>query len=328
MSPEGSEVLIVAVAGRFELPPAGSARGDSLPIAAVQRPAPRGDEFTGEPGKSSLRCEGQGSLPRLGTDVYIQGHARAPRGRAVKEMLVNVRVGPCQFAALVVGDRVWRRGGATPVASAPASFAEMPLVYERSFGGACPSQPNDPRAFDPRNPVGRGFYVDDRAALDRPLPNVEQLERRVDSPRDRPTPCNFGPIARHWLPRARLGGTYDEAWLARRAPLWPTDLDRRFFSAAPAPLQAPGYFQGGEALILTGMSPDGDVRATLPRWQIEAKSITRKHIHRVTLNLDAVLIEPDDGVVTLIWRGAIPVDDLGGMGEHEVTTIRAHEMGD
>jgi hypothetical protein len=320
---DGAEVLIVAVAGRFDLPPAGRSTAASMAIAAKQQPPSLGDVFTGEPGRSSLRCEGQGSLPRLGTDVYLSGHARAQRGRAVKDMLVGLRVGPCQQGAFVIGDRMWRRGLGTPTPSSPVPFTEMPLVYERSFGGVCPSRPDDPRAFDPRNPVGRGFYIDDTAALDRPLPNIEQVKQRVESRRDRPKPCGFGPTARHWQPRVKLGGTYDEAWLARRAPLWPADLDPRFFSAAIAPLQAPDYLHGGEPLVVMGMSADGDIRGVLPRWRVEAKTITRTRIQLSVLNMDAILVEPDDSAVTLVWRGAVPVDELGGMGEHEVTVIRA-----
>jgi hypothetical protein len=323
MDRDGTEALVVAVAGRFDLPAAGRAIDGDLPVSEKQVPPPIGDVFSDEPGRSSLRWEGQTSLPRLSTDVYLCGKAWAPRGRAVTDMLVGLRLGSCQQSAVVIGDRVWRRGVGAPVPSTPREFTEMPLIYERSFGGACPSRPGDMRAVDPRNPVGRGFYVDNGAALDQPLPNIEQVKQRIEARHDRPPPCGFGPIARHWQPRVGLAGTYDDAWLARRAPLWPADLDPRFFSAAPASLQTARYLTGGEPLVLMGMSPDGEIRAKVPRWRVEAKTITRAHVHRAILDLDAALVEPDAHALTLVWRAAIPIARLGGMGEHEVTVIRA-----
>src|SRR5947199_300693 len=82
-----------------------------------------------------------------------------------------------------------------PVASSPAPFAKLPLRYERCFGGADPGRPDDPATADPRNPVGRGFYADNAAAIGQPLPNVEHVKARIESRRDRPAPCGFGPIA-------------------------------------------------------------------------------------------------------------------------------------
>ena len=74
----------------------------------------------------------------------------------------------------------------------------------------------------------------------------------VRSPRDRPLPRGFGPVARHWLPRRALGGSYDAAWVEARVPLWPADVDPRFFMAAPEPLQATRHLVGGELLVVLG----------------------------------------------------------------------------
>lgn len=130
------QLFVVVVAGRFMLPLPGRGAPTELAVAEEQRPVPLADEYWGEPGGSSLRCEGQGAHIRPGTDVYLEGHAWAPGGRPCERSVVGVSVGPCQKGAVVLGERVWREGvmGATP--SRPVPFTSIPLVYERCFGGS------------------------------------------------------------------------------------------------------------------------------------------------------------------------------------------------
>ncbi len=76
---------------------------------------------------------------------------------------MGVRIGPCQKTLQVFGERVWVQGVLELRPLEPRPFESMPLVYERSYGGAA----------EPRNPVGRGFYASARAAVEQPLPNLE-----------------------------------------------------------------------------------------------------------------------------------------------------------
>ncbi len=127
------DIALVVVAGRFDLPGPGQVV-DALVVSEEQDPVPLADVYTGEPGLSSLKWEGQGNCLRPGTDIYVSGQAWAPRGRPVASMDVGVRVGPCRRAAAVFGERHWSRVGiAGP--SAPLPFERMPLTYERCFGG-------------------------------------------------------------------------------------------------------------------------------------------------------------------------------------------------
>ena len=106
---EGEELLVICVAGRFDLPSAGRT-SVPLRLSEQQRPPVMEDVYWGTPGTSSLRYEGQSVYWRLGTDIYVSGHAWAYRGRPVTEMLVGVRVGSCQKGLHVFGTRVWYRG--------------------------------------------------------------------------------------------------------------------------------------------------------------------------------------------------------------------------
>lgn len=321
MNKEGEELLVICVAGRFDLPPAGRA---SFPKRSEeQRPPIMEDVYWGKPGTSSLRYEGQTAYHRLGTDIYVSGHAWAPRGRSVTEMLAAVRVGTCQKGIHVFGTRVWCRGVLGLKPSAPLPFERMPLRYERSFGGAASAPGKGTPAYEPSNPVGVGLYGSAKEAVEQPLPNLEEPTHLMSSPMERVPPVGFGPIARAWKPRLGFAGTYDEEWVARRAPLWPLDFDVRFFNAAAPGLIAWPGLKGGESVVLAGLSPDGQMAFPLPHHRLMVKTVFRQRVDRRELVLDAVHLEPDEGALTLIWRAAIPMDRE--LSQHEYSVVREME---
>ncbi|MCA9707925.1 MAG: DUF2169 domain-containing protein [Myxococcales bacterium] len=319
---EGHPLVLVFAAQTFVLPPAGRTATSAPALHPEQLPPPQEDVHWGEPGESSLHHEGQSAYVRVGTDVFVSGQAWAPRGRPVTTMKLGVRVGPCTRSALVFGDRVWQRDLVGLSMSSPLPFASIPAIYERSFGGVAP-QSGKPSDFCQRNPVGRGVYGSVAEARDQPLPNFEAVDDPITELSSRPDPVGFGPVARHWAPRVGWAGTYDELWVESRAPLWPQDLDLRYFSAASPGLTAPGELRGGEPVVLAGWSPDGDMRLPLPTVRVVAHTELRGRADRRRMILDVVHLQPEDGIMTLIWRAAIP---LGGpAGDHEITRVRLLE---
>lgn len=323
MNKEGEELLLICVAGRFELPPAGRPSQAPPKPSEEQRPPVMEDVYWGEPGASSLRYEGQTAYIRPGTDIYVSGHAWAPGGKPVPELLAAVKVGPCQKGVRVFGTRVWYRGALGLKASAPRPFESMPLRYERSFGGVAAASGKEPLAYEPRNPVGMGLYGSVKEAVEQPLPNLEDPLQQISSPTDRVAPAGFGPIARSWQPRLKLAGTYDEAWVEQRAPLWPRDFDPHFFHAAsPGLIVSPGL-KGGEPVVLSGFSPDGQLAFPLPHYRLLAKSVFRHRVDRRELALDAVLLEPEARALTLVWRAAVPAHRE--LVQHEYTVVRELE---
>jgi len=320
MNKEGEELLLVCVAGRFDLPPAGRPSNEPPRPSEEQRPPVMEDIYWGEPGTSSLRYEGQTAYMRPGTDIYVSGHAWAPRGKPVTELLAAVKVGPCQKGVRVFGTRVWYRGALGLKASAPRPFESIPLRFERSFGGVAAATGKEPRAYEPRNPVGIGIYGSAKEALEQRLPNLEDPLQLMTAPTERVPPACFGPIARSWQPRLGFAGTYDEAWVEQRAPLWPRDFDPRFFHAASPGLVASPGLKGGEPVVLAGLSPDGQIACPLPRHRLMVKSVFRHRIARRELTLDAVQIEPDEHAVTLIWRAAIPAHRE--LAQYEYSVLR------
>jgi hypothetical protein len=315
---EGADVLAICVAGRFDLPSRDHPRRDPLRISDDQPPPPAADIYWGEPGESSLRYENQATYVRPGTDVYLNGHARPPGGRPVTELRVKLQVGALSKETVAIGDRVWQGGLLGLSASPPRPFDAMPLVYERAFGGNLVAEGIRPAAWEQRNLVGRGLYRDAMEAAGKPLPNLEDPARRISRWSDRPPPAGFGPIARSWLPRLPFGGAYDARWVEERCPLWPLDMDLRFFQAASPGLVAAPYLVGGERVRIEGVSSHGPIEFMIPRRRLIVKSTFRHKVDIRPMVLDGLLIEPDQGAVTLYWRAAVPIQRELHLHQHSV----------
>lgn len=215
------------------------------------------------------------AIARPGTDVVVRAHAHSIDG-PVRSMEVSVAVhdvGPSLRPRLsrrlrVFGDRsvVLDPMTGAPAFTDPAPFVEMPLTWERAYGGRDEAAiaGHVPDAIDalvgaddlyryPRNDVGCGYTVSGGlaalAALR--LPNVEDpddlltparlVRRDHDDWVSAPTPAGFLAVAPHWWPRA--------AWLGlgagSQAP--PADFPEVRRGIVPAELVACGSLAGAAA---------------------------------------------------------------------------------
>lgn len=314
----GEDVLVIVVAGRYVLPKAGRPTTGPLAIHAEQRLPPLADVYWGEPGASSVRYEGQGCYFRPGTDIYLTGHAWAAGERPCDSSQLEIQVGSCRKQALVFGDRHWRLGLTGRSPSRPEPFIKIPIRYEHCFGGAVVAASGVNKRAIAHNPVGVGIFRDNGAEAR--LPNFEDPQALLRSVDDRPLPMGIGPVCRGWMPRLRFGGTYDSRWVETRAPLWPLDFDERFFCAAPPGLCAIPHLRGGELVHLVGVSPGGAITFCLPTDGLQAKFKCDGRVVRQAMLLDGVLLEPDDSVLTLIWRAHREAH--GELLNHEPVTVR------
>jgi hypothetical protein len=295
----GAEVWLIALKCTFDVQPDGS-----VGISPDQPPVTRAPEYHGEPGQSSLKLESDLVLTKTTTDIVVLGHAYAPDATPVEQIDAGFRVGPVRKLLRVFGDRTWDGSAPTP----PQPFLEMPLVYERAFGGKDARSATPERDWEWRNPVGTGFGTSRGNLQGIPVANIEYPDQLIRSWRDHPDPAGFGPVAGHWQPRAGLAGTYDEQWLKERQPLLPQDFNERFFQAAPVDQQAPGFLRGGEPVVLLRLTPGGELRFQLPRVfpAFETRFSDGSRLRHTDRKLHSVILEPDFPRVSLVWHSALP----------------------
>jgi hypothetical protein len=285
-----------------------------------QIPLNTGGEYWGkDPGTSSIKFEPEVAFTKPTTDVVLIGHAHAPRPGS-KEMRVALNVGPVSKEAMVYGERIWTKTLGFFTMTRPLPFEKIPLIYEKAFGGWNRSHPDPSKhTCEPRNPVGTGFVG--AAGVDKELgvPNVEDPRAPIRNVTDRPAPAGFGFVAPHWQPRAALAGTYDAAWQKTRSPLLPKDFDRRHLNAASPGLVMPKYLRGDEPISAVGVTPEGTLNFSLPGVPPPAVkvSLVDGRDAEIALNLDTVIVEPDDRRVMLLWRGNF----ILRTGPHDVASV-------
>ncbi len=267
-----------------------------------------GGEYWGDPDVSSYKYEPEVAPFKPATDVVLIGHAYAQNG-GTKGVEVSLRVGPVAKKVRVVGDRTWVSTFGFKRATSPQPFERIPLIYERAFGGWDRSNKNSKKhQFEPRNPVGTGFRSrHGKFEEGVRLPNLEEPGLHLKGYHNRPPPAGFGFTSPHWQPRAKFAGTYDEKWTKERMPLLPKDFDPRFFNAASPGLIAPGYLAGNEPVLIENASPGGRVAFNLPgiappKCRVVVRGKEDQHLET---KLDTVIINTDDNLLLLIWRGSL-----------------------
>ena len=306
LEPSGRELLVVVVKGTFRIP---SEQGAKLQLAEEQVPLVMSDVFFGEPALSAPKYEADFAPSKLRCDVLLNGHAYSPGGRPTERVVVGLKVGNWSKSFAVVGERTWYTAGG-PRATSPAAFTQMPISYDYAFGGTDlrHEDPAQHAAFMP-NPTGRGFHkhIKGEWLEGTPLPNTEESGVPVDRPDGTYRPMSFGVIGRHWEPRYRYAGTYDQNWLDNVFPFLPADFDDQYYQAAPLDqqLQMP---VGDRAVSLINLTPDSHREFAVPSFEAPVCVFPKRGgLEEVTAPMDTIAIEPDLGRVTMLWRIARPL---------------------
>ncbi len=272
--------------------------------AEVEKPVPcQGDAHWDDDPSASPRLEGDLALVKPRGECMLAGTCHAPHGAPATVVHVRFRVGRVDRALAVIGDRHWTSGGALV---GPAPFTQMPLRWERAFGGPSFAE----------NPAGCGIDPVDtpqgRVVL---LPNLEDPLALIRSPGARPPPAHLGPLHRMWRARLRHAGTYDDAWRRARWPWYPADFSPAYFNAAPAEQQIDGYWQGDERIVLRGLHPTlAEVDTRLPGRRVRAFVDRRgadgqRWFTELAMRLDTITVDADKEQVYCLWRGSIDVAD-------------------
>lgn len=303
MDTMGMETLLVIVKATYKIHP-----DSTLEQSIKQLPIQMADEYYGEPNKSSVKYESDLALNKINTDITLIGHAWSdnPKNQYVD---VSIQVDNKMKSVRVFGDRCWDKVLGISCISKPEFFEKIPLIYEKSFGGIDDSNP-DPKWHDsePRNPVGKGFFANKskKTIEGTPLPNLEDPQNLIKSPKDRPIPVGFGFISRHWQPRRALVGTYDDNWRTKRMPLLPEDFKMEYFNGAL--YRFDGYLSAKRKIAIINASKEGELKFETPVLNIEAVAKVGDDFKIFDLNVDTLVINTDELTIYLVARGSLNIE--------------------
>src|SRR5258707_15655457 len=116
IQPDGRELLVVVVKGTFAFP---TDEKQEPKLAEEQVPLVMTDVFTGEPGFSAPLYEIDFAPRKPRCDVLLNGSCYAPGGKPAPNVPVGIRVASLTKSFNIVGNRVWKSGALTMVASSP-----------------------------------------------------------------------------------------------------------------------------------------------------------------------------------------------------------------
>ena len=247
-------------------------------------------------------------MPKARGEVLVQGSCHAPRGRQIQGAAVSLRAGGLHKRLLVFGDRYWKRG----VITKPLSFSEMPLTWDKAFGG---------RNYE-RNPLGKGAekIMTPSGEVVHPLPNIEDPDNMVLDASMRPDPAGVGPIDITWPQRRKKEGTYDKKWQMETSPDLPADTLETLLNAAPENQWLKGFFKPGDILGLENMHPDfSNIASSLPKLRLRFFLTQRTSLKRtedeklvfkeIENKIDTVWLFPSILRGVAIFRGVTEILD-------------------
>jgi len=302
MEPSGRECLVVVVKGTFEIP---KAKGIKPRLLDEQIPIVESDTFTGEAGFSAPEFESDYAPIKHRCDVTLVGSAFAPGGKPTDKVQVGFKVGNLSKVLNVLGDRYWLYNMAGYSPTKPIPFEKRTISYDIAFGGVDRFH-EDEKKHDPYmlNPVGIGYHkhLGDELVNNTPAPASEECNSPVTSPNGNFRPMSLGPIGRGWLPRYKLGGTYDEKWLDNTFPFLPTDFNELYYQSAPEDQQM-DFLKGGEEVVLLNVTEDGRRSFIIPTVDIPVVFFKKKSAREEKQAvLDTLVLDPDNNRFSCTWR--------------------------
>lgn len=160
------------------------------------------------------------AIPKVHAEFLATGYAYTHHQQEKGSCIARIDIENISKSLVVFGDRYWSGSKITQ----PQPYSEMRLDWSRSYGGAEYAE----------NPHGIGFAQKKHLGLVRArLPNIEPLEERITSPKQKPEPASFGPLDFLWPRRfSRMGKKYDADWLKTEFPGFARDIDWKVFNAA------------------------------------------------------------------------------------------------
>jgi hypothetical protein len=230
---------------------------------------------------------------RGGVDLLLFGTARAKGGKPFATHEVSIEAGKFARKVAVFGKRHWEGSFFKVVPSAPQPVAAVPLTLAHAYGGKDKWDGLD--VPYPDNPEGKGFYLDAKAALGNPLPDLEEPDRLIAKWDDRPEPAGVGLCPIHNGLRVRNGLEFDP-----KSHLLKT-LKPAYFNQAFPRMICPAL-KAGDAVKVSGVLESGSFQFELPRTDLVARLRFGDEVDECPLVIDQVGIEPDRSRAFVTYR--------------------------
>lgn len=285
---------------------------------------------------------------RTGTvEVFLVGKAHADGGRPTRAMRVAIELGAERRELLVFGDRHWVGEGSRATPSEPMPFVEMPLSWDRAFGGSSEifvDRDNSIPVLEQWNPLGKGFdaasylpgirdavgaapgYPLLHPAYQRLLPNLEHPSHRIERWADAPDPWCFSTVpmtvpyaAKPMADRVPKDGSSlgDDAALPESlvellAPRYAERWDEMFYRSHPAmrfAAHVPFHEIGLEG-VFRGRSR---VHVRLPRIEVLADYVVGPRSGTKTLLPQMLVILPEENRITVTYRLTYSAEPMRGL---------------
>ncbi|MBK9965080.1 MAG: DUF2169 domain-containing protein [Holophagales bacterium] len=243
------------------------------------------------------------------TDVLVLGKAKAPGGEAVRQMTVSVSVGSFRNSLAVFGDRRWERSAGGLRATEPLAFREMPIVWANAYGGKLTTPVGDMPNTD--NPVGKGFFLDDREGDGVPLPNVEDPGALIRSPKDLPKPVG-------WAPYPMAGGVRMAKLRDADGIALPAEVVEPWIMGWAHPdliIETPA---AGTRIEVQGLSAGGPIATTVPPLPARATLVLGEESRSLSPRLDTIIVQAEERRLVVRWRAATTFE----MRPREVRLVR------
>ncbi|MFZ4701834.1 MAG: DUF2169 family type VI secretion system accessory protein [Candidatus Methylumidiphilus sp.] len=307
----GKQFDVLAVKATFRL----KIDGTRADLAESQRPLVMADIYWGSPENSSLKFETDLVIAKQRTDIHVVGHAYAEQGKPCRKWLAGIRVGELKKPIYVTGPRHWKYISNQWRLSEPEPVTSVPLRYELAYGGSYTDrEKGNAPCFSRMNPIGIGFLDIENLQTDReysaPQFDNAEVSHALTDIRKRYAPQGLGPLSRWWEPRISFVGTYDDVWQKNGWPFLPDDFDFAFYNSAPADLQADGYLEGDEWVVLVGLLPEAKSVTTAlggykPVCVVEDDGNV---LNTLFPRLSTVTVDTDERLIYQTWHLTLPRD--------------------
>lgn len=297
----------------------------------------------GNPQINSVFKESDTSPFKPQTDVVLIGNIKTYQKKELTELDVGVQVKDIGKIIRLLGDRecLYKKDD-KPIFSPPKPFIEMPLSYERAYGGKDKiTNPDEEPLFYPRNPIGTAYAVSNMPELIEglKLPNFEDRNDLLtpdniilENPENwnkQPLPQGFGWVSKNTYPRFCNVGLIppyleiDEIPREAALGLVPEDLialsrqfklpsfDVRFTNGASLGMSFP-YLQPKTKIKLAYMFKEQNiVEFLIPEKQPKYVQLDLgEGYKKLTTQIQTVSIDLDKKEVDIVWQACQKLESM------------------